>query len=240
MEQMKFVYVIHGERDLSYFGESLRCLRRFYPDAKVVVWTNDAGMFTDCKFDIIEYPIMKYDTREGNRNSSYYRLAALLASTVPTCYIDNDVNIVHPGFASGFALAEKYGLCMPINRRSFVTTTEGDMGDIDVGGDVSKYDRKIVARQIPYATSLIMGVMFFDPANDSALSFLRFLIKHQLAHPSRGQAALMRAMEQTTYYPYALPEQYCACRNLQRPLAIHTGSRKEPELMRWYESEYKK
>lgn len=240
MEQMKFIYVVHGERDLSYFGESLRCLRRFFPNAEIEAWTSDAAIFEDCDYDVLEYHDLKFGERNGNRNSSHYRLVALLNSTMPVCYIDNDINIVHPGFASGFALAEKYGLCMPMNRRAFVTTDEGDMGDIDIGGDVSERDRKAAAKQTPYATSLIMGVMFYNPENASATDFLRLVLSEQKISSSRGQAALMRAMGRTSYYPYALPEQYCSCRKLQRPLAIHTGSRKEPELKQWYESEYKK
>ena len=80
--------------------------------------------------------------REGHRNSNIQRVKALLESPFDnTVYLDNDVYVVHRGFSEGFKIVNKFGLALPMNPRWYVSTKEGDSGDLDIGADVSEYDR---------------------------------------------------------------------------------------------------
>ena len=226
------VYVLHGDRDIAHYQQSVRSVREYLPGVPIRVWHN-----TDMEYDVdaLEtYCPQSYPVREANRNSSLQRLRALQQSPADqVCYLDNDVYVVNNEFRRGFDIAEKYGLCLPINPRSFI---RGDGGDLEVGADVSDYDRE-QTEGMQYMTACNMGVMFYDRWHQTAKKFLDVLINEQTTHPSRGQAALARAINKSNWHPYVLAQQWCTCRKIPNPLAIHVGS-KDGEMLRYWKEQY--
>lgn len=220
------IYVLVGPRDLHHLLESIRTVRIFKPNIKIIVYSDiDIDIMN---VDIIKYERVEYSTREENRNSSLIRLVALTENEVRNvCYLDNDIYVVNEGFFNGFDIAERYGLCLPQNPRIWITSKE-KAGDLDIGTDVTESDKAI---DLPkYMASMNMGVMFYcancrnNTAKNSS-TFLSRLIYNQRYYGSRGQASLYRTIAGWDYHPYVLPQQYCACRDIEIPLAIHAGNK---------------
>lgn len=231
------LYVVVGERDHADFLESVGCLRRFAPELPVVVYHDGDLPVALSAFDRIDcrrFSRTRYDSREENRNSSLWRLQALLDSPfASSLYIDNDVFAVHPGFMAGFRIAEKYGLSLPLNPRHFIRTDEGTLGDADIGADVDDYDRGVLSAMPPYMTAYNMGVMFYSARSRQLVAAI---LDEQLRHPTRGQAALYRTIWRTGFVPFALAPNWLVCAehlHLACPLALHVG---HAAIRDWYRS----
>ncbi len=218
------VYVLVGKRDEKHLIESVRSVRRFWPKMKIIIWSDHEFKLEGCGVKLFER--VKYPKREANRNSSLFRLKALIESPFKTSlYMDNDIYVTHKGFFAGFEIAKRYGLAMAQNPRVYIKTDEGKIGDLDIGADVKSYDRD-VCKDLRYFPSMNMGVMFYNrAANEDCRLFVETLTQDQQKHPSRGQAGLYRtiAKEGINYHPFILPQQYLACENIAYPLAIHAG-----------------
>ena len=135
-------YVLVGTRDISLLDISIKSIRKycdydiniFYDeeveDSQLNIF-NNYNNINFYKFNRIKYPI-----REENRNSSLFRLISLRETSKNydvSLYLDNDIAIVNPGFLEGFKISKHFGFCMVQNPRTFITTHENDMGDIDLG-----------------------------------------------------------------------------------------------------------
>ena len=229
MNSIGATYVLVGDRDIKHLRKSIQLLRSFSPKIPVIVYlenqeqinfiSKDLSNITFKPFERFKYPI-----REENRNSSAWRLEALLQSPFEnTVYIDNDVYVIHEGFLEGFKISEYYGISMVQNPRMFISTYEQDMGDIDIGADVYLHDKAFIKDMPKYMTSLNMGVMFYNKKSEP---FIKEVLAQQLEHPSRGQASLARAIWKTKTQPYTLPVNWLVCKkheNIERPLALHVG-----------------
>jgi hypothetical protein len=235
-----FVYVLVGNRDCNHLESSIKSVRLFDPDAPIRVycekaeeaWVNSIG--GECGVETIVFERDKHDTREENRNSSYMRLLACKESPWDiTCYLDNDIYVVHDSFWGGFKIAEKFGMCMVENPRLFIKDAIMGKGDLDIGADVNDYDKKFL-EDMPYnMTALNMGIMFFSKtARDK--KFLNALIEEQKTNPSRGQAGLYRTIWKTGISPYALTRNWLVCKSDAgkiAPITLHAG---HPEVIAWW------
>jgi hypothetical protein len=227
---MMFIYVLYGDRDLTLFNLSVNSVLRFYPNAKISVYSD--FIINDTRFDNIVYTktwlpadLNLDHTRTGNRVSSFMRIKALLMSDhLLNCYLDNDIIVVNKNFASGFRIAARYGLAVPQNPRIFVRTNENG-GDLDIGADTTDDQKK--DNELSYYTAINLGVMFVNKSYITAMHFLRNYYEKIEENPNcRGQTNFYNTLNKSNYYPYILPQQYLACRDIEQPLAIH-GSRKE-------------
>jgi len=232
-------YVLVGQRDLSHLEKSVSIIRSYVPNIDIKIY-HDYDVQSDTldfhrvryrKFDRISYP-----TREENRNSSLWRLISLQESEhEQTLYLDNDIYVVHPGFFKGFEISDYFGTCMVQNPRMFIKTLEGNMGDIDRGADVLKYDHEFLKDMPEYMTSYNMGVTF---SSKKDIGFINDLVEEQLANPSRGQAGLYRTIWKTKRAPYCLPINWLVCKKhcgIENPLSLHVG---HPNVYNWWKKEF--
>ena len=235
-------YVLVGNRDVNHLSKSIELLRSFSPDIPVIVYleTQEQVAQLSRTFRNVTFEKFKrhpHSAREENRNSSYWRLISLLESPFEnTLYLDNDVFVVHPGFLEGFKISEHYGISMAQNPRMFISTYEGNIGDVDKGKDVDQYDKLYVKDMPKYMTSLNMGVMFYNKKSET---FLKELIHQQTEHPSRGQASLARAIWTTKTQPYTLPINWLVCKkhiNIEHPLSLHAG---HSNIYEWWKRDFR-
>ena len=241
-------YVLIGERDGVLLDTSIRSVRKhcnydinIFVEEHVSTSTIESLLVSNKNIDIIKFNRLNYPTREENRNSSLFRLVALREASKKydiSLYLDNDIVVVHKGFFEGFKISNHYGFCMVQNPRTFITTFENDMGDVDIGWDVLPYDHAYLSDMPRYMASYNMGVMFYNRQHYSSF-FLGDLIQEQASNPSRGQAGLYRTMWKHKFSPYNLPVNWLVCRKhvgIQRPLSLHLGH--EP-VKEWWEKDFK-
>jgi hypothetical protein len=227
------LYVLVGDRDINHLNESIASVRKYRNDIDIIVLSDiDYVKIAHENITLHKFTRRKHDKREENRNSSEWRLRGLLGLCDTydcICYLDNDVYIVDKGFFSGFEIAQKYGLCMPFNPRNFFKS-ENQKGDLEIGADVHLFDIENTRELPKYTTALNMGVMFYNCHDVMAKRFLTLVLGEQLKEQSRGQAALARSLQKTSYHPYTLAQQFLACREIDYPLAIHAGNPKMYEM----------
>ncbi len=225
------VYVLVGERDERMMKQSIDCLRHYAGDIPITIYT-DHRLPPMSPITIVPFDRLRYAEREENRNSSYWRLAALRESSHEvTAYIDNDVYPVSHHFMEGFEIANNYGLTLVENPRSFIDT------EVRIGLDVSDYDRQSLMTMPKHMMALNAGLMFYHKRSEEFLSKWE---EEQYDHPSRGQMSLVRAMWATKTAPYALPVNWLVCRShcgIENPIALHCG---HENIMAWWERDFKK
>ena len=243
MDNIGATYVLVGNRDIDHLSQSIKLLRNFSPSIPVIVYLESQKQIdliskhlSNITFKLFER--LKYPTREENRNSSTWRLKALLESPFEnTLYIDNDIYVVHKGFFEGFNISENYGVSMVQNPRMFISTYEQDIGDIDIGADVQLHDKTFIKDMPKYMTSLNMGVIFYNKKSEP---FIKEVLAQQLEYPSRGQASLARAIWKTKTQPYTLPINWLVCKKhkgIERPLALHVGHK---NIYDWWKESFDK
>lgn len=156
--------------------------------------------------------------RSGQRNGDYYQMKATLDSEYDQIlYLDDDMRICDRGFIQGFELAKKFGVCLPLNPRSFVGV------DAAIGADVPIGSRAV---EIPLATAYNCGTMFVDKEHCDTDSFLKGCAYIILKKPMRGPLACWNTVNETKIVPYLLPPQWCVCQEnigIHNPIILHTG-----------------
>ena len=68
-----------------------------------------------------------------------------------------------------------------------------------------------------------IGLMFY---NHKARGLLEAFLAEQLAHPSRGQSSIVRAIWGTGEYPLILPPNWLVCgihEDIEKPITLHVG-----------------
>lgn len=178
--------------------------------------------------------------RYYNRNNDYWKLeGAMIETDFDTVLImDDDMRIVNSQFVQGFELAERFGLCLPINPRTYFGL-DREVGD-DVPDDVI-HDTK----DCPYyMTANNMGVIFLDTTDGKVRSVVNHYLTYMQHHPCRGPVAMAVACWRERFSPYILPEEWCACggytsfrhRSNKRiqPMFLHIG---HPDVAKWFEAD---
>lgn len=202
---------------------------RQYVDYQIHIITSvesDIGSFTRNDNISIRYVERLWPNhwRSGQRNGDYYQMKSVLESKHNSIlYLDDDMLIVNKDFVQGFELAEKFGICLPLNPRSFVGV------DAAIGTDVPNSERQA---KISLATAYNCGTMFVDKRATRAIFFLKQCCKILLQTPMRGPLAVWKAVEYTGVFPYVLPVQWCVCQEnvgCSNPIILHYGHKKVRE-----------
>ena len=144
--------------------------------------------------------------RYGIRNSNYFKVKYALSYhfDVSLC-LDDDMRIVNKQFEEGFNLAEKFGICVPMNPRIYV-------GLNAIGEDTTPEDR-LELDEFETMTAVNMSPMYVDRRKTSVKYFLKSLMENLLEKPCRGTLAFSKTMIETGFTPLILPETYCVGRN---------------------------
>lgn len=181
--------------------------------------------------------LWKGHSRWGQRNGDYWEFMAVYDEGGLCCYLDDDIRIVSKQFLQGFELAEKFGICFPLNPRCHYGL------DRNVGADVDGVIRELQdVAEIPYCGSAVnCGVMFVNVENSRASRLLTTIIHFIRESPCRGPVAVNVAAWQCGHFPYLLSEKWCICNGkggqeirggqIIEPVALHTGHK---DIERWY------
>lgn len=146
--------------------------------------------------------------RYGVRNSNFYKAPKVRGVECDSyCCLDDDMRVVDgEAFMQGFVLAEKFGICLPINPRLYVKwNARGEDVPEDVRALVDCYG---------YMTACNMSPLFFTYRNVKARALLRGY-RDILTGPRccRGTLAMSIASWETGVTPHYLPEQWCVDRD---------------------------
>lgn len=153
---------------------------------------------------VVEHASLQWldSPRWGVRNCNV--LSAKFALGLPfdsVCVLNDDMRIASPGFVDGFALAARFGVCVPMNPRVYVKYNA-------MGADASPHDVRVDGPE--YAPACNVSPMFVCRHHDSATTLLTAYL-NELQTCMRGTQAFWRASWQTGITPMYLPEQWCVC-----------------------------
>ena len=160
----------------------------------------------DVFFEIVE-PVWTEGPRAAIRNSNYWKVNFALEHHYNSlCMLDDDMYIVDPNFIDGFTIAEKFGVAIPANPRTYNCFNM-------MGADVRNEDiNEIALMKIPPSIPAVNFSPFFVyPHAGYASNFLRTLTYELKNVPCRGTVAIVKAMWNSQFTPVILPEQWCVC-----------------------------
>jgi hypothetical protein len=182
-------------------------------------------------------PLWSGHPRWGVRNSNLAKYYAVMeAGFDSVCVLDDDMRIVNKSFIEGFALAEKFGLCLPMSPRHYVSISAM------IGADVSDGDRAEVRGWPQYATECNTSPMFACRAK--CAPFMEVYKEELTQRTCRGTMALWKAAWKSGQHPYILSYLWCVCRDHARamycnqgrtelkPIMLHIGHN---DVKAWYE-----
>lgn len=234
------LYVLVGPEPLDLLRQSIRVLRCFDREIPVVVHhdidLDREALGNPANVSLVRFERRPFSANVEKRNSDLHRFLALRECPFEvTAYLDNDVFIVDEAFFDGFEIARHFGLTLPENPRAFMLTREGDIGDIEIGYDVSDYDHAYLADMPRHMMAYNTTIMFYHRQSEW---FVDEVIRQLESHPSRGQAALSRAVWRTKWTPNALPVNWMVGRKhvgIEKPITLHVGQK---EVYRWWRREF--
>jgi len=151
--------------------------------------------------------------------------ASLWEEYESVCCLNDDMYICNKGFLDGFALAEKFGVCVPMNPRIYVKYNA-------MGADSTMEDRKEVDKGPIYAPACNMSPMFVCRLHNHAKLLIETYIE-ELRNCMRGTLAFWLASYRTGITPLYLPEHWCVCESN----AIYIKNYKKPLQGKMYDIE---
>lgn len=208
-----------GNRDY-YLKTLLNSLRKFPAVGEVVLLT-DRNIEID---GVRTYWLLPHQLdwndhpRWPIRNTNLWLAkAALWEEYESVCCLNDDMYVCNKGFLDGFALAEKFGVCVPTNPRIYVKYNA-------MGADTTNEDRKETDKGPIYGPACNMSPMFVCRLHGHAKRLIEVYIE-ELHNCMRGTLAFWLASYRTGIAPLYLPEQWCVCesnakyiRNYKKPL----------------------
>lgn len=219
------VYVVIGNKELSFCKRSIHILKKIFPNLPIKVYTD-----LDIKLPVESTIKIKESSRnynEGHILSRIYRTEALLESEWEvTGYLDNDVFVVDPCFIEGFEIAKQYGISMPINPWGFIWR--------ELLGKDAKPDDSIELLDMPkHSTAFNTGLIFYHKKSED---FLKRIQSQYLKDMGRFQVSLLKVINSTKIVPYPLSNQWLVCEefyNIDNPITLHI--RQKLVYKRWLE-----
>lgn len=205
---------------------ALSSFRRWFPEARVTLYTDDkeAGYPADID-DIREVrpPYPRDHKRYGWRASDLYRGVGLLESSADfAVYSDSDMVFCSDKIRVFPFLAERFGCCLPASPRLLVKK------DALIGADSDR----ILDASGGYGFGLNSAPAFFHTASSSARAFLQAFVRTMEETPVRGPFAFYRAAAETGFCPYTLPFQWCVCEDhigIGDEIVLHVGHKRVQE-----------
>ena len=199
---------------LCHFGDSqkfnlepaLSSFRAFFPEARVILYTDNKSAVSSDGIDEIIEVVSPYDRahrRYGWRCGDLFRAVGLLASKADVAiYSDADMLYFSDKVRLLPLLAKKFGFCIPANPRLLGRT------DALYGTDSDKELGDSEGYGFAYNTTPLA----FDTSSQAARNFLEEYVKEAHANITRGPFLMYKTVMRTGYVPYLLPFQWCVCR----------------------------
>jgi len=175
--------------------------------------------------------------RYFNRNNDYWKVVAAKEFD-EVLIIDDDMRIVNDRWVEGFEIAEKFGVCLPMNPRIYFGL------DRQCGDDTSD-DLRNKTGDCPYhLTGNNMGVIFANTNHLNTRKIFNTYLDFMEKEPCRGPVAMGVAYWRCGRAPYFLPEEWCACggytsfksrsRLRINPMFLHIGHK---DVLNWFNTE---
>jgi hypothetical protein len=215
---------------LCHFGDfrftvepALSSFRRCFPEARTVLYTDDAARGYPEELDEIREvtpPYPRRHPRYGWRASDLYRGVGLLESKADVAvYSDSDMYFCSEAARALLPLTSRFGFCLPANPRLLVRT------DALLGADTDKSLDETQGYGFAYNTA----VASFSPASREARAFLEAYTRIMRDNPGRNPLNFYRAAVDSGFSPYVLPFQWCVCEDhigIGDEIALHVGHRR--------------
>jgi hypothetical protein len=171
-------------------------------------------LYTDCEHQglpgieqiLILRSALKWldNPRWGIRNTNVISARAILNGPFDSCCVLNDdMRIVDKNFHDGFTLAERFGVCVPLNPRVYV-------GINARGADAEDTDYNPTLHGPERAPACNVSPLFACRRLVSAQTLLTAYLQ-ELESCMRGTLAFWKASWRTGITPVYLPEQWCVC-----------------------------
>lgn len=141
----------------------------------------------------------RWPVRNCNRASAMFALDLFDSC----CVLNDDMLVVHAGHADGFRLAERFGVCVPMNPRIYVQYNA-------LGTDARPEDFNERVDGPGHAPACNVSPMFVCRLHDNAKTLMKAYIA-ELDVCMRGTLAFWRASWKCGVHPVYLPEQWCVC-----------------------------
>ena len=201
-------------------------VKTYFPDAKIVVYTDQKDIAIDYPDVEIRYidvnldsPFSTTNHRYGWHCCDYYQIIGLLESTADIVLsVDSDIMFTSDQVCTIVPITQKFGVCVPTNQRQLVKVdgTIGDDSDYRIGEDPS------LGNILTYDAWWIS----FDPTNERSRTFLTEYKNLMKSNHKRAPLQMSRAAWNTGIYPYSMPIQwgvgagYVGCKN---EIILHLG-----------------
>jgi len=215
------------------FGDRKCYLDMLFKSLRQYPYIGDVWLITDVPRELmgVNIHLLRPDQLEWKdhlrwpiRNTNLWLAkASLWEQYESVCCLNDDMYICNRGYMDGFALAEKFGVCVPMNPRVYVKYNA-------MGADTIEEDRKETDKGPIYGPACNMSPMFVCRLHDHAKFLIETYIE-ELHNCMRGTLAFWLASYRTGVTPLYLPEQWCVCesnatyiKNYKKPLLGRTHS----------------
>lgn len=225
------VIVSFGDRD-EYIRSIVHNISK-YSDLPILLYTERERSVAGISQKIIkkQHMFWMYSSRWGIRNCNFWSAHAALNTFDSCCVLNDDMRIVHSGFVDGFDLAERFGVCVPMNPRIYVKHNA-------MGADAKDEDFRSPDDGPEHAPACNMSPMFCcRNVNNARVLLLAYT--DELLTCMRGTLAFWKASWKTGITPVYLPEFWCVgagnARYIKDYRKILRGStyQIEPMMLHW-------
>ena len=223
MMERAFVIAIQGDRRKNV--ERLVKNIRSYSDLPIHILTTEDSKLAltsiselkklGVEIHLVE-PVWTKGPRAAIRNCNFWKVDfALRHHYHSLCMLDDDMLIVNKDFVAGFGIAERFGVAIPANPRTF--NKYNLMGaDVRIKDWIECCGAKLMMPAVNFSP------FFVYPHNGLTPNFLRELQIELKTVPCRGTVAIIKAMWNSRIAPIILPEQWCVCGSSAERIKSHT------------------
>ncbi len=206
-----FVIAAFGDRR-TQISRLVKNIRSYVDYPIHIIMTTDSyvGMLQEfsgvgVKIEFVDRIWKKGTYREGIRNSNYYKVKFALDHYYQSlCMLDDDMFIVDKNFVDGFAIAERFGVALPMNPRIYA-------GLNAQGADTTVKDLNDCEDTPYHAPACNFSPFFVCPHVSLTSNFLHELAYQLRSSVCRGTLAIWKASWKSQVTPVYLPEQWCVC-----------------------------
>lgn len=236
---MEFIFTEFGEERVNAGGAildsknrlepSLSGIRRFFPNAKITVYTDFDWDDHTLNIKKVTSPVSDpHHPRFGYRTGVYFKFKGLVESEADfACALDSDMYFVNENIYSLVTLTQKMGFCVANTPRQIINQ------DMDISYDAQPVRDKSLGNGHSYNQSP-MTLWKGDARGTKYYETCKQIMKDD---PSRGSLVMYKAAWETGFYPYVLPKQFCVCGSdvgCGYEILLHIG---HPQVSEYYNIE---
>lgn len=201
---------------------SMGSFKEHFPEARFTVYTDQPWKTEDAT---VKPSVCPFDTRHdryGWRCNDYFQAYGLITSTADVAIaMDSDLVVHDKRVRAIIPLAQKFGLCMPVNGRHLVWRDARSTCD---GGPVADESLGMGMCQCTAFWAYNPKKLSMYPLLDA---YLKCIIRDAaLGRGARGPLSFWRACWETGSFPYTLPIQWCVTGSnldVPEPVILHVG-----------------